>query len=334
MKKILYFLPMLIIGCGDSSNVTSVKGMVLDYVDNSITLGNALDTRKICSSVKWDEYKDSRNREIVRYTCVFNEYKNYFSDYVNLSEIEVSNYSNKINSQAQETEKIEINLKNRIKEATNYYNAVMSIDDDVLDKYKGYFSFDRSKPIIDGKYDFLLSDEIATYREGTNKEEYDDLIKLQKIILSVFEKKGITKDKFNEYQQWPQNGGFPSGLVLFADNSKDNVRATYNSYMENINNTIEQNNKLITDANINIKKQQERISNSKDVIESLKIEQVIEFSINEGEPVIMGCDFEFYNGSKPIGKANNLNCLRMAYDDSYNDNYINLFKFAYENFIK
>ncbi len=54
-------------GCGDSKQVTEVKA--LPFADTNMTVDNALDTRKICDSVKWSVFQDDRNQTTVQYSC-------------------------------------------------------------------------------------------------------------------------------------------------------------------------------------------------------------------------------------------------------------------------
>ena len=54
-------------GCGDSKQVTEVKAMA--FADTNMTVDNALDTRKICDSVKWSVSQDDRNQTVVEYDC-------------------------------------------------------------------------------------------------------------------------------------------------------------------------------------------------------------------------------------------------------------------------
>lgn len=72
MKKITIILSVLTLtACGDSSQVKQVKDYVYDNIDSTLTVGNALDNRNICNKMKWDSYKDERDRNIVEYTCEF-----------------------------------------------------------------------------------------------------------------------------------------------------------------------------------------------------------------------------------------------------------------------
>ncbi|MBD8898468.1 hypothetical protein [Rhodanobacter sp. DHG33] len=77
--------------CGNN-DISIVKKQTLDQ-DQSYTVGQAFDNRKVCDSVKWDEITDDRGRKIVEYRCFFNG----VDDYVNTAE---ANATNKINSMA------------------------------------------------------------------------------------------------------------------------------------------------------------------------------------------------------------------------------------------
>lgn len=60
----------VIAGCGDSKQIGGVKAM--PFADTNMTVDSALDTRKICDSVKWTSAQDERNQTVVQYDC---EYK-------------------------------------------------------------------------------------------------------------------------------------------------------------------------------------------------------------------------------------------------------------------
>lgn len=57
-------------GCGESKQISEVKAM--PFADTNMTVDSALDTRKICDSVKWTSAQDERNQTVVQYDC---EYK-------------------------------------------------------------------------------------------------------------------------------------------------------------------------------------------------------------------------------------------------------------------
>lgn len=58
---------LVLTGCGDSKQISEVKAMA--FADTTMTVDNALDTRKICDSVKWSVFQDDRNQTTVQYEC-------------------------------------------------------------------------------------------------------------------------------------------------------------------------------------------------------------------------------------------------------------------------
>ena len=88
MKVKLLFLSLLIgglYGC-DSAEISLVKSSLLEgYAD--ITVGQALDNRKACSSVTWNTYIDNRDRKIVEYNCIFDLPGNFFERIVELDKV-------------------------------------------------------------------------------------------------------------------------------------------------------------------------------------------------------------------------------------------------------
>jgi len=64
-------------GCSNS-DISAVKKQTLQQ-DQSYTVEQAFDHRKVCDSVKWDEITDDRGRKIVEYRCTFNGVDDYFN---------------------------------------------------------------------------------------------------------------------------------------------------------------------------------------------------------------------------------------------------------------
>jgi len=67
---ILLAMTAALAGCGNN-DIDAVKKQTLDQ-DQSYTVGQSFDNRKVCDSVKWDEITDDRGRKIVEYRCTFN----------------------------------------------------------------------------------------------------------------------------------------------------------------------------------------------------------------------------------------------------------------------
>lgn len=68
MKKIIAFLIPLIIFIGCSSDTDTIKNGVLK-LNKTITVGQALDNWKDCSSTKWDEFVTDNGVKVVEFTC-------------------------------------------------------------------------------------------------------------------------------------------------------------------------------------------------------------------------------------------------------------------------
>jgi hypothetical protein len=62
-------------GC-QSHDVSVVKGEKFD-ADPSMSIGQALDSWKVCESTKWTSSKDDRGRDVVEYRCDFRGYKDF-----------------------------------------------------------------------------------------------------------------------------------------------------------------------------------------------------------------------------------------------------------------
>ncbi|WP_337264564.1 MULTISPECIES: hypothetical protein [unclassified Serratia (in: enterobacteria)] len=62
-------LPCLVLLTGCDGDINTVKKQVYPQIDASMTIGQALETRKDCENGSWDSYKDDRGRKIIQYTC-------------------------------------------------------------------------------------------------------------------------------------------------------------------------------------------------------------------------------------------------------------------------
>lgn len=330
MKKIL-FLSILLVGCGDSSNVTSVKNSIFKLIDPTITVGNALDTRVMCSSVKWSDLKDDRNRTIVRYECKLKGYDSYYESFLNASMKEISSNINAIDQKEIDVNKINEELENKVKETNNYYNALVAIGGDELQRYVNIFKVNNNlKPTDDWKYNFIINNRLSEYRESANVDDYNELIRLQEKITRVFGEYGISSEEFNKYQQWPHNGGFPEGLVSFADKSLSELNDINKNYINRVNETIQNNKNIITRSRENIKAAENNISKKSSIIKEQDIVQTIDFSLDGDIPIVIGCNFTFLNNNDVIFNSNKPQCLNMAYESVFNESYREMFYYEYK----
>lgn len=115
MKKIIVLTSIVLLsGCGDSNEIQQVKDMVT-YSDNTITIGNAFEHRSMCLEVKWEKIKDTRERNIVRYTCMINpiDVNQYITKKIDPIEKNIIQF---IDNQA-----LSFNEKNRENQITLFY---------------------------------------------------------------------------------------------------------------------------------------------------------------------------------------------------------------------
>ena len=74
---VVFAMTVALAGCSNS-DINAVKKQTLGQ-DQSYTVEQVFDHRKVCDSIKWDEITDGRGRKIVEYRCTFNG----VDDYVN-----------------------------------------------------------------------------------------------------------------------------------------------------------------------------------------------------------------------------------------------------------
>lgn len=70
----------LLSGCGDKA-IETVKETHLEF-DQSQSISQALDHRKICEKTTWESYKDSKDRNIVQYKCEIKNTESFFDSLV------------------------------------------------------------------------------------------------------------------------------------------------------------------------------------------------------------------------------------------------------------
>ncbi|EGR3970587.1 hypothetical protein DDN72_14070 [Vibrio cholerae] len=66
---------LIISGCGQS-NIDKVKESY-PYFNDTLTIGGALDNRKLCASVEWIEFETPKGEQIVEYRCSLNGANQY-----------------------------------------------------------------------------------------------------------------------------------------------------------------------------------------------------------------------------------------------------------------
>lgn len=55
--------------CGETDDMEKVKGHIFEIIDNSRTLGTAMEKRSACSKFKWSEQEDASGRNLVTFEC-------------------------------------------------------------------------------------------------------------------------------------------------------------------------------------------------------------------------------------------------------------------------
>ncbi|HDZ5418872.1 TPA: hypothetical protein RTK63_004373 [Vibrio harveyi] len=160
-KKLIYCCFVLLSGCGNN-NVDIVKSGRMDY-DNSYTISDAFDTRKICEKTSWNETKDSLERDIVQYICFFNENEKFLDERLNFNISRLQNeFSSKLEQRKMDINNYKIKLKNHTSEI-EHIKKVIDSHEKLIVKYESY-DFNNDEKVID------LRNQLESELNGRNDE--------------------------------------------------------------------------------------------------------------------------------------------------------------------
>lgn len=331
---------MFLVSCGDNS-IEKVKSMVTS-VDDSITIGNAYDNRKICKSIDWKEYKDERDRDIVKYTCELSSddanasIDYYLNDAFNKTTVIYDKDIKKINEDIEKTNSYISNLTANLKYlqilkdsnlVDSLYKSISKLNDA---KGRNYLDFNTG-------YDSRISSILANNPNSLgfpkkNERFFDgyrqDLLEHNEIdvipLLNDVENKIIQLQKFMIAEQiYTDNYKYTNEFLnLYVTSYLNND--DYNSIVNKINEEISSAKERILnfDKKINlIEKHKDKIIIFKSELEMRysvnSITQSVYFTIVNNKPKIYGCEFNVKTNHDQYSLSPKY-CLKMSYSSGRN----------------
>lgn len=330
---VLGLLCLTLTGCwsnNTSRNINLVKQSVYSGIQNGVTVGEALNNRKICKKPIWIDTLNDIGDPVVEYRCELVDYKSFYTsvnkEHLNdkLAKVQESRY-NAVRMISEGEERL-TELGYRSMQFDVFKNAVYYIKEKGL--AKSYKQATRKLGIKNIDYRFIF-DERRKYKiTNPNNKTQANVAYLENLIQYVFKNYGIEKEYYDTL-----------GLNLSLEYGKDILNL---SDVETIN--------YFERAHMDINRKMEDIRKEVDIhrealyqlrfaneiVEDYvpkKVEQVVRFNIITGRPVPYYCNFEF--DSIPKTEENTSihfsYCLKMTYDKDYNESFKQLFVEDFEN---
>jgi hypothetical protein len=298
MKKSLVLLPLLLLQGCDGSTIDSVKNYVYDF-DTSMSVGNALDHRKICSDTKWKSFKDERGRTIVEYRCDLKGVSEYSQKTKNLA-------LDSLKQSIKQHQDNLVHIKDNIEGALNALNLTSEIKSymDIGGRRNLYLYCLQQIRIRLGSRGVMLLDntgainpEIIRYSSNDTKSQ---LSEIRDFMIS----KKINTPLEEKY----------AFLLVTGDSS--NINYYINWYSNNKNNGVDKENQEILSLKFKIK-------SLKDEQNAKSVKQIFQWSIIKGkEPTLVASSFDIeLTGGKHIPyhatpEASIYSIFRSSYDDT------------------
>lgn len=315
-------------GCFGEDKIKEVKGLTYDNIDPTNTLGNALDTRKMCKETKWEAGKDERKREVVTYTCELTGYEVYFSQWND-------NYVGQLAA---------INLP-KLEQAKRDYDRVK--EDKKNDLH--YFAFvekmgkqnvipalalvKKKTPSIVSIANFAMDQTAERAKEiGVPEENIPAFVTASKLYTSALESKEYGDDFIPIFV----NRGYRSSFEAIID--AVNEGKTAGDVIEIQKKELYNSDKNIADAKEALDKIEsvasvaglEKIRQSWEANQPVKIVQRIVYATSSVNPQLLTCEFEFYTPNSKSAIAykkkveSNTTCLQISYQSGYSKFYTDM----------
>lgn len=250
-------LSSLLAGCGDDS-VNLVQDSYT-YLNETLTIGQALNNRSICQKVDWSNFEDDKGRTIVEYKCYLNGAAEYFNTLKagQISRAE-SSYTNRI-EYAKETyeralQSITYNLKElkKLQEERKGYAAKLAEaqanygSDGDSESHRQITIYEKKVGWVDediSRIQYNILDEVDV--EDTYNQALDSALQNKSDMLQKAENKYNLSDAYEVFQWSFNKNNEPvpiyTGMVILKDDgeklsqSLDEQRAFSDAYKNKIN---------------------------------------------------------------------------------------------------
>ncbi len=315
---------LMLSGCGDS-NVQTVKQTSLS-LDKSISIGNALDNRKICSNVSWSETKDERGRVIVGYLCEIPV--SYINDTIQQDaktyvEKELFGLMNNRRSVSYKIDELNKQLEN-ISEKRDILIKFEKLDEsasfaETLAKLDAAIKLEYPNEKI--KYEIYPWGMFDVYI-GENKIDPDTKLSnsLEPIFRQVLKDYESVVKLLNKLQ--PNTNNILSECAFTKINTTYSNSCDLDSQIANLKREISDYEKVVNeDYKKSVAKLQFLIDTSAS-IKATSINQYVNFSVVGSEVQPYSCYFEIKaNEDISLSYLNPYDCLRFAYLSNLNDSF-------------
>ncbi|EJO1873261.1 hypothetical protein NRC09_003257 [Salmonella enterica] len=325
LKSTILIPFFFVTACGDSEKIESLKSHVFNYIDNSISLGNALSSRKMCSSTKWEEFKDDRNRDAVRYKCDLTNYSDIFEGFV---DSDLNFYRTKISTNIENNNKLISLYNERITQLDNLTSAINKIKSKNIDKE--YNNISTELGYDTHNYDFLFDDSRGyIVNEYRDKDLQAKLVTLEDEIRNIVVQSGVKKEFYYDLglsRSYTDN-------IDYLKISDSDLNDIFKSKLKNYNDAIDEAEKNIKTQEDFLKEREEALSTVRNKMLPKNISQTVVFSTDNKEPTPTQCTFKFtFKGEKDIDFTPD-GCFSMSYESEYNQSYIDMFHMIFRKFI-
>lgn len=324
--KILILSPLIIIsGCGDNEKIGNLKKHVFNYVDDTISLGNALDSKEICKSTRWNEYTDDRNRNVISYTCDLQNFSNIFENFIDLDIEYYKNETGKIIDKNNNA--IEIN-NSRIEQWKKLVSALNKIRNNNIDKE--YNDVSKKLYVNTHDYRFIFNKSHGySVNQYYDKELQNKMINLESKIRDIIIDSGVLQDFYYDLglsRSYTED-------IDYLKISESEMESIFKGKVESYSEAINESKKIINEQENSLKEREDFLSKTKNKMLPKYITQTIVFSTDNIDPKPIECGFKFILANKKEIKFTPNNCFNMSYSSEYERSYMNMFNIIFRKYI-
>jgi len=299
IKIITLTLSLSLYGCGDG-NIDIVKNGYTNY-DDTLTISQAFDNRKVCNEVDWTSFNDDRERLIIQYKCHINGVNSFYIDKKNSIKKHIDMQFSSALTEAKR-------LYNQEVDSQQFYRKEIS---------KNIIEKDKAEKTIISLKELDAKIKVYSYKNEPTPEKFNEL--LDEVIKLV----GHNLDRYQAGERLYTN------MHVYIRQANDRLRdinyhpassssSSYKSYEKKLKSPDEvesEYNSAITEAE-NGNKILLKNNESNERYNIIDVYEVIQFTINKDkvpEIIYTGIVFENSNGGTIERKRNENSLLKIIY---------------------
>lgn len=320
-------------GCFEENIIETVKGLTFSTIDPTLTLGNALDTRKMCKEVKWWLATDDRKREVVNYSCDLSGVTDYFTQW---NDDAINKY---LADNEGRLKQVKLDAENAKKDAAlrqKYFSFVERLDKQNVIAALARVKKNTPAITVMSRFAFEPDDDRAE-KIGIPAEVMDSFTIGSKFYTKELSKKEYGADfsvtYFNTFMMRDfeelidgLNAGKTILELIEAQKEAANIADADAAEAEGKAETLEY---QFTKEGIAYRRQ------TLEANQPIKVVQHLVFAPTETTPVLLSCEFDFYtpNSKEKVAYkkvvSNGSTCLVETYKSEYDKFYNDMFKTIY-----